>query len=121
MRIVMKSLEFRFRILLGQDFDLSNDLAFYDVDMSPENPKHKEIFDSAIQRRNALSEVTRALFRIAYPPCGTPEKKTEEVSEGITVWDAVRTAMGINFWGTPYQSGNEPIPSIEKIEEGTDE
>lgn len=113
MKVVMRSLEFRARILMGQEFDLANDLAFYDVDMSPDNPKHKEIFDAAIQCRDALSEVAKAMFRIAYPPYGTPQKKGDEVCEALTVWDAVRTALGINFWGKPYQQGSEPIPTIE--------
>ena len=115
----MKSLEFRFRILMGQEFDLANDLAFYNVNLSPDDPNYRTNFNEAILIRDALSEVAKSMFRIAFHQWGTQQRKTDEVNDTMTIWDAVRTALGVNHWGTPYQSGEEPIPTIEVINEDT--
>ena len=118
MQLVGYALESFFRIRMGQDYILSEDLASSECDLSSDNPKHKEIFDSYIQRRDAIREVLRAAFHIAWGTYGAPKEKSDDVCKAITIWDAIRDARGINMFGSPVmQSGDEPIPKIEVIEE----
>lgn len=118
MRVVQLALEEWFRLRLGQCWELTNDLAFMDCDMSPDNPDHERIFDSAIQTRDALDAIMQSAFRIAFGSYGVPKAKTDDMLIAECIWDAVRTARGVNRWGVAHQVGNEPLPEIEVIKDG---
>lgn len=65
-KIVLQALEEWFRLRMGQDFDLANGLAFLGYKHDKDHP---ERFDAAIQRRNSIQAVMRAMFSIAWPHC----------------------------------------------------
>lgn len=120
LRIVRVALEEYFRLRMGQDMDFCDDLAFFgrkDV-YDTSDPDHKRIFDRYISRRNHMREVMQAFFRIAFPPYGVPEEKTNDVLIAEDIWDAIRVKLGISRWGRVLGVGPEPIPEIE-VEEGS--
>lgn len=110
MGIVRKALEFYMRSILGQHLYTADELAFMDVDLSPENPEHEKIFDTAIIKRDALAEVFRAAYAIV-----NIQKKPGIELEAETIWDAIRHALGQSNWPQPFQSGTEPVPEISEI------
>ena len=114
--VLQNALEEWFRLRLGQEHDFADSIAFMDCDLSKENPKHEQIFDSAIQTREAVSEIMRAVFRIAFGPHGRPDKATEDMLIAQDIWDAVRVVRGVSRWGTCLQVSNEPLPVIKKVE-----
>lgn len=116
MRLTEKALEEWMRLRMGQDMDLSNDMASINRDLSPENPNHKIIFDQYIQRRDHLRALMTAFFRIAFEPYGYLTEKTDEMMICECIWDAVRFARGNSRWSKPFQIGSEPSPKIEVIE-----
>ncbi len=120
MGIAEKYIETTMRLFAGQEWMFTDELARLNCDLSPENPDHKAIFNSYIHRRDHIREVMRAAYRIAFEPYGYLEHKTDEMVEAETIWDAIRTARGVNRWGKAYQMGQEPIPEIEVIEDGGD-
>lgn len=117
MRVTKNALEEYFRLRMGQDFDFDNDLAAINVDLSPENPNHKRLFDMYIARRDHMHELMNAFFRIAFEPSGYLKEKTEDMLIAECIWDAMRVAMGISRWGEALQTGSEPSPKIEVKEE----
>lgn len=116
MRLTEKALEEWMRLRMGQDMDLSHDMASINRDLSPENPNHKIIFDQYIQRRDHLRALMTAFFRIAFEPYGYLTEKTDEMMTCECIWDAVRFARGNSRWSEPFQIGSEPSPKIEVIE-----
>lgn len=116
MRLTEKALEEWMRLRMGQDMDLSHDMASINRDLSPENPNHKIIFDQYIQRRDHLRALMTAFFRIAFEPYGYLTEKTDEMMICECIWDAVRFARGNSRWSEPFQIGSEPSPKIEVIE-----
>lgn len=115
-RILLTAVEEWFRLRMGQDRDLANDLAFMDYER---DDAHPERFDAAIQRRDAMSEVIKAMFRIAWPHYGVPQKKHPEVQIAGDIWSQLRWELGPkNEWqSTPIQLGPEPLPKITVEEE----
>ena len=116
MRLTEKALEEWMRLRMGQDMDLSNDMASINRDLSQENPNHKIIFDQYIQRRDHLRALMTAFFRIAFEPYGYLAEKTDEMMVCECIWDAVRFYRGNSRWSKPFQIGSEPSPKIEVIE-----
>ena len=117
MRLTEKALEEWMRLRMGQDMDLSNDMASINRDLSQENPSHKIIFDQYIQRRDHLRAVMTAFFRIAFEPYGYLTEKTDDMMVCECIWDAVRFYRGHSRWSKPFQIGSEPSPKIEVIED----
>lgn len=116
LRVIGNALEEYFRLRLGQEFDFVNDIASMDVDLSSENPNHERIFDHMIHTRDALSEVMRCFFRIAFAPYGsTPQKKTQDMLIAEDVWEAIRVARG--FCDYPIYFSHESVPEIVEVEE----
>ena len=117
MRLTEKALEEWMRLRMGQDMDLTNDMASINRDLSQENPNHKIIFDQYIQRRDHLRAVMTAFFRIAFEPYGYLTEKTDDMMVCECIWDAVRFYRGHSRWSKPFQIGSEPSPKIEVIED----
>lgn len=118
MRVIQNCVETMMRIEMGQVDMLAERLAKYNVDFSQDNPNHERIFDQYITERDAISEVLEAAVRIAFSSWGVPEKKDDDTLIAECIWDAIRTARGINRWGQVLPVGSEPVPKIEVIEDG---
>ena len=107
LNLIRKAIEGRFRIMMGQEFDLCNDMAFLgleNIDYSTEDGKR--IFDWALHRRDHLQEIIRAWFR-----------KTEERLRLEDMWDVIRVALGQSRWGKhTLHNSDDPVLKIEKIE-----
>lgn len=117
-RVVMAALEEWFRIRMGQSHDLANDLAFmgYKHDKS-----RKDLFDLRIQTRDSLDELIKAMFRIAWPHYGTPDKIEPQTHIASDMWSAIRHALwevreNKETWtvdsGEPFQMGPEPMVKV---------
>ena len=131
MQVLKDVCELRFRIDLLQDNMLAEILASMNcLDLSPDNPRHKEIFDNYIQRRDHISAVIRALFEIASPWGfrGTVLRKRDPdslIAEDI--WQSIRYQlwkdspnrgkMGYTVDSNPpLQQSSEPVPTVRKVE-----
>lgn len=115
--VTLIALEEYFRLRLCQEIDFCNDIASIGIDLSPDNPNHRRIFDSYISRRDHLSEIMKTVFKIAYEPYGYINKKTDEMMIAECIWDSLRVAAGKSRWSQPFKIGPEPIPTVEIIEE----
>jgi hypothetical protein len=107
-RTVLAAVEEWFRLRMGQETDLADGLVFLNYKRDDHN------FDSAIQRRNAVIQVIRAMFRIAWPLYGTPGEIPPEVHVASDIWSALRWELSEKGeWDrTPFQMGPEPMPKI---------
>ena len=117
---VTNYLETTLRLYMGQDWIFTETLCMMDRDLSPDNPNHRQIFDSYLQRRDHVREVMKTVYQIAWEPHGYLTHKTDDMAEIETVWDSFRYALGNSHWGQPMQMGHEPVPEIE-IKESTDD
>lgn len=115
-RITQIAIEEYFRLRYGQAIDFSNDLCSQNCDLSPDNPNHARIFDQFIVRRDAVADMMRAVFSVAFGARLYCEKP-KDCKEAETIWDAIRTARKDNHWNEAFQMGAEPIPDIEVIDE----
>ena len=115
---VQNALEEFFRLRMGQDYTLSDDMAGPWKHLTPDSTEYDEKFSSYIQRRDSLHEVMRAYFRIAYGPGGAPDKKTDEMEIAECIWDAIRFKRGQSRWPDVLQVGSEPVPKVEVIDDG---
>ena len=113
--ITQNALEEYFRLRYGQAIDFSNDICSQHCDLSTDNPNHARIFDQFIVRRDAVTDMMRAVFSVAFGARHCLEKP-KDCKEAETIWDAIRTARGNNHWNKAFQSGAEPIPDIEVID-----
>lgn len=117
MRVVQKCTEFYFRIMLGQAMDLADELAFFGVDLSDKNIKDK-VFDKCIVKKDMLYHILNGVFRAAFDNgFGTPEAKSEDMMIAECIWDAIQFARGQSRWDRVLQTGPEPVPKIEVIED----
>lgn len=117
MQVAEHFIELSMRLLQGQDWVFSDDIAALNFDLNPENPNHREIFDKYIIRRDHIREVMKSVFNIAFEPYGYLQQKSDDILEAETIWDAIRYARRCSNWPTPFQSGHEPSPEIEEVEE----
>lgn len=120
-RTVLAALEEWFRIRMGQDFDLANGLAFLGF---KNDPQHPERFDAAIQRRDSIQAVIRAMFNIAWPNhWGTPDNIEPEVHIASDIWSQLRWELSTKeeWMPPPFRMGPEPMPKItvERTEDET--
>ena len=117
-RVVQKCTEFYFRIMLGQVKDLADELAFFGVDFSLNNPDRDKNFDKCIVKRDVIYEAMRGILRGVFDNgYGVPEEKSDDMMIAECVWDAIRFARGQSRWDFVLQTGSEPIPKIEVIED----
>lgn len=105
-QIVLAAVEEWFRLRMGQTAYFANDLACL---------KHGDAdFDKVLVRRDAIEELVRAMFRIAWPPYGAPREVPPYVHVASDIWSALRYEMGpkTEWCSTPFQMGPEPLPRI---------
>ena len=117
-RTVLAAVEEWFRLRLGQGFDLATDLAFLNYQHDKGCP---EAFNQRIQTRDAVHEIVKAMFRVAFGNYGVPEKAPPEVHIASDIWSALRYELSDKdaVWDrSPFQMGPEPLPKItvEEVE-----
>lgn len=119
-RTVLAAVEEWFRLRMGQYSDLANGLAFLGYKHDPEN---KLAFDRRIVKRDAISEVIKAMLHIAFPDYGTPGKIEPEVHIASDIWSVLRYELSTKeaYMSTPFQMGTEPLPKITVEECGKTE
>lgn len=105
-RTVLAAVEEWFRLRLGQPDNLANDLACLKYGESD--------FDKVLVRRNAIDELIRAMFRIAWPYVGVPREVPPYVHVASDIWSTLRYELGpkTEQCSTPFQMGPEPLPKI---------
>lgn len=122
MRVTQNALEEWFRLRLGQCTDFSNDMAFLDYKQPEDVTKREVAFRDRICRRDAIREIMRAVFHIAFPNngYGVIDEKTPEMLIVEGLWESIKFARGLSRWNKPFQIGSEPVPKIEVIDDGKD-
>lgn len=113
-RTVLAALEEYFRLRMGQANlnGLADDLAFDVYDRSKDTTGKG--FDLAIQRRDNINHVLKAIFHMAWPIYGAPEKKSEPVLIAGDIWSQLRWEMSTKepYAATPIQLGPDPLPKV---------
>ena len=113
-RTVQVALEEYFRLRMGQANlnGLADDLAFDIYDRSKDDTGKG--FDLAIQRRDNINHVLKAIFHMAWPIYGAPEKKSEPVLIAGDIWSQLRWEMSTKdpYMSTPIQLGPDPLPKV---------
>lgn len=113
-RTVQAALEEYFRLRMGQANlnGLADDLAFDLYDRSKDTTGKG--FDLAIQRRDNINHVLKAIFHMAWPIYGAPEKKSEPVLIAGDIWSQLRWEMSAKepYAATPIQLGPDPLPKV---------
>lgn len=137
MRIIKDALELRFRLDLCQGDELAEILAtMNNLDLSPDNPRHKEIFDAYIDRRDHLNAVIDSLFEIASPRSfrmGGMRQRDSDSLIAEDIWQTIRYELfkatnpnsdeigyTINYTvdsRPPLQVSGEDLPKIECVKE----
>lgn len=116
-RILKHAVEVWFRLCMGQQSDLADDLAFLNY------KKEDKDFDERITRRNAIRHVIRAAHNIAFPLYGTPGIIPDDVHVASDIWSALRYELGPKdlYCTTPFQMSTEPLPIIYTLDYDPDE
>lgn len=118
-RLILAAVEEWFRLRLGQHSELENGLAFLGYN-------HKEAkegeFDRRIIKRDAISEILKAVFRIVFPDYGIPQEKTPEVQIAGDIWSQLRWELSDKepWASTPFQLGTEPMVKVT-VEDANDD
>lgn len=116
---VLAAVEEFFRLRMGQasTSGLADDLAFYDYDRSKDTTG--KCFDLAIQRRDSINNVLKAIFNIAWPLYGAPERRMERELIAGDIWSQLRWEMSAKeaYMSTPIQLGPEPLPKVTITDE----
>ena len=104
-RTVLAAVEEWFRLRMGQESDLANDLACLKHGASD--------FDKVLVRRNCIRELLRTMFRVAWS-YGTPREIPDEVHVASDIWSALKWELtdNRNIFREPFQMGPEPLPKI---------
>lgn len=107
-RTVLVAVEEWFRLRMGQYSDLANGLALLNYKQGEED------FDRVMQRRDAIEQVIKAMFNIAWPHYGTPGSVPPHVHIASDIWSTLRYELGPKdiYCSTPFQMGPEPLPKI---------
>ena len=118
-KIIRDALEEYFRIRMNQWSMLADSLALQNVDLSPENPHHKEIFERFLCKRDHAEIIFSSIGRILGWDYG--HKKTEEQMIAEDIWQVIRHEIWKNQenrseWCVdsrePMQMSGEPLPVI---------
>jgi len=113
-RVVLTAVEEFFRLRMGQATisGLADDLAFATYNRS-KDPTGKG-FDLAIQRRDNINHVLKAIFHMAWPLYGAPEKRSDRELIAGDIWSKLRWEMSSKepHIATPIQLGSEPLPVV---------
>lgn len=119
--VINEALEEYFRIRMGQFWNLTNELAMQNVDLSPENPKHDKIFDRYINTRDCIGAIFDSVCKILDFQL---RKKTDRMLTAEDIWQVIRHQMWKDrgdkeSWCVdsqePIQWGNDPLPKIENV------
>lgn len=128
-RLVKTALEEYFRIRMGQWRDLAESLAIKNIDLSADNPHHKEIFERYLSKRDAGEKVLKCAGEILMgSPYGNPKSEDQLLAEDI--WQVIRHELWMDRpdkddWCVdarePMQVSQEPLPEMRiENEEDTD-
>ena len=112
-RTTLAALEEYFRLRMGQSSSgLADDLAFSTYDRSKDTTGNG--FDLAIQRRNNINHVLKAIFHMAWPIYGAPEEKSEPALIAGDIWSQLRWEMSNKdpWMSPPIQLGTEALPKV---------
>lgn len=113
MRVTEKALNMYMRLLMGQDYDFSDEI----VEVENDWKQNKDLFDRAMMKRDDVRDVMQAVFKIAFGSTGVPNHKTIDMEIAECLWDSIRFARGRSRWDSPFHIGPEPCPKIEKVPE----
>lgn len=108
--LMTSSLEEFFRLRMGQDYSLSEELGAAGLDIY--GPGHEACFQKYLDRRSVLKEIMKGFFQIAFDGPYCPGK-TEDMLVAMDIWDAVRVYTGMSRWNRAMQESSEPSPGIK--------
>lgn len=118
--LVKGALEEYFRIRMGQWRDLADSLASKNIDVSPENPHHKEIFARYLVEREAVEKVLNCVGDILWgSPYDNPKSSEQLIAEDI--WQVIRHELwkdnpNRDSWCVdsrePLRVSQEPLPEV---------
>lgn len=128
LRLINTALEEYFRLGLNQWWDLADRLSRIGVDLSPEHPNHKWIFDTMIHTRDDVRIVLETAGRILWPHGLT--KQDEENILLQDIWQVIRHQLWLDDpdrekrgycvdGNKPFIQGSEPIALCVKCEKPT--
>lgn len=122
LQIIKMALEEYFRVGMNQWWDLADRLAMKGIDLSPENPKHKEIFDEMIHRRDIVREKLEDVGRILWPHWNILRDEDEDIA--CDIWQVIKHQQWLDDenraeWSVdgnkPLHLSSEPPAKCEKI------
>lgn len=108
--LMTSALEEFFRLRMGQDYSLSEELGAAGLDIY--GPGHEACFQKYLDRRSVLKEIMKGFFQIAFDGPYCPGK-TEDMLVAMDIWDAVRVYTEMSRWNSPMQESSEPLPEIK--------
>lgn len=119
-RVMKDALEEYFRIRMNQWNMLAESLALQNVDLSPENPHHKEIFERFLCKRNDIEIILSSVGKIL--EWDYRQERTREQMIAQDIWQVIRHELWRNQenrseWSVdsrePMQVSKEPLPVIQ--------
>ena len=119
--LIKDALEEYFRIRMNQWMDLAESLAMKNIDLSPELPRHKEIFEKYLHNRDAVQKIFECAGRILWE--GNANYKTEEQLIAEDIWQVIRHQLWKDRdakveWCVdayePLRTSKEVLPEIKK-------
>ena len=122
--LIKDALEEYFRIRMNQWSDLADSLVMKDIDLSPHNTNHANIFERYIIEREAVRKVFECAGRIIWD--GQRNDKSEEQLIAEDIWQVIRHQLwkdseNKNDWCVdarePLRVSDEPLPEMKKVEE----
>ncbi len=119
--LVKDALEEYFRIRMGQWDDLADSMARKNIDLSPGNPNHENIFNEYITTREAVKKVLKCAGDIVWEfLIDNPKNEEQLIAEDI--WQVIRHELwkqntNRDEWCVdsrkPMQVSNEPLPKLK--------
>lgn len=122
--LIREALEEYFRIRINQWSDLADSLVMKNIDFSPHNPNHANIFKRYIIKREAVQKVFECAGRIIWENQRNPKSEEQLIAEDI--WQVIRHQLWKDSenkveWcvdaGEPMRVSDEPLPEMKKVEE----
>jgi hypothetical protein len=122
--LIKDALEEYFRIRMNQWSDLADSLVMKDIDLSPHNTNHANIFERYIIEREAVRKVFECAGRIIWENQRNPKSEEQLIAEDI--WQVIRHQLwkdseNRNDWSVdsrkPLRVSNEPLPEMKKVKE----
>ena len=128
LRLINTALEEYFRIGMNQWGDLADRLSRIGVDLSPEHPNHKWIFDTMIHTRDDVRIVLETAGRILWPHGLTKQSEDNILAQDI--WQVIRHQLWLDRpdkdklgycvdGNKPFIQSGEPIAKCVRISDGT--